>query len=41
MELWRRVFPGRKEAKRRIILKDTFFRSEQISKKSRRKSRAG
>ena len=31
MELWRRVFPGSKEAKRRIILKDRFLRSEQIS----------
>ena len=31
MELWRRVFPGSKEAKRRIILNDRFLRSEQIS----------
>ena len=41
MELWRQVFPGSKETKRRIILKDKFLGSEQISKKSRRKSLAG
>ena len=31
MELWRHVFPGSKEAKRRIILNDRFLRSEQTS----------
>ena len=31
MELWRRVFPGSKEAKRRINSDDRFLRSEQIS----------